>query len=135
MKKITKEMVEIFKTYKYDWMNYLIENNDITYHHIIKVEDGGQYTVDNGALLTNGAHIYLHNIERHDKKLYDEINEVFKEINKNRKISYYQRNKIQLLLLKYELKNVDKIIKRKEKLGKHRTLIAVMRRIKQQELL
>ena len=136
MKTIKQQMVDIFKTYEYDWMNFRVENDDLTYHHIKKAEDGGERTIDNGALLTNRAHKYLHKMETFDRESYDELNEIFKEINNQKDdLTYFQRNKIQLLLLKYEIKNVDRIVKKREKLGKHRTFIAVSRRIKSQELL
>ena len=136
MKKVKNKMIEIFNTYQYDWMNFLIKDNDLTYHHIVKAENGGKRTIDNGALLTNRAHVYLHMMENIDKESYEKLNEIFKEINNQKKpLTYYQRDKIQLLLLKYEIKNINRIVKRKEKLGKHKTYVAVARRIKSQELL
>ena len=46
-------MKEIYNTYNKDWMGFKItEENPLTYHRIIKEEDGGNKTIDNGALLT-----------------------------------------------------------------------------------
>lgn len=134
MKHTKIAMINIYKTYEYDWMNFLI-NNDLTYHHIKKEEDGGLYTIENGALLTDRAHAYLHRIERVDYEIYKEINKVFKQINIQRdEPNDSQKLKIQLLLLKYELKNADKLIKRKEKLGKNRRYVATLRRRNSQEM-
>ena len=133
MNKLKEEMIKIYKTYTLDGMNYLIINNDITYHHIIKEENGGKVTYDNGALLTRRAHNYLHLIERIDIDIYNRINEVLKEINNNKKEpTNLQRQRIDLLLYEFEIKNVDKIIKKKENLGKKRTSTAHKRRIKSQ---
>ena len=130
---VKEEMMKIYNTYTIDWINYLIRNNDITYHHIQKAEDGGKVTFDNGALLTQRAHNYLHLIERIDIDIYNRINEVLKEIIENKsEPTAIQRKKIDLLLYEFEIKNVDRIIKKKEKLGKRRVLIAHKRRIKAQ---
>ena len=130
MNSIKETMIEIYKPIKYDWMNYLIVDNDITYHHIVKVEDGGERTVDNGALLTSKAHTYLHKIEGIDKEIYTKLNKVFKEINNQKKEpTKLQRKKIQLLLMKFEIKNADKLIKRKEHIiSKRRKIVAIRRR-------
>lgn len=133
MNELKNKMVELYETYKYDWMNFLIGDDQLTFHHIKKIEDGGPTTIDNGALLTNRAHSYLHNIERIDKEIYLKINLILKEINKQKKApTKLQRDRIQLLLIKYEVKNADKIIKKKEHIGKNRKHIAVLRRKKLQ---
>ena len=129
MKSVKEEMIEIFKPNKYDWMNYLIED-DLTYHHIKKAEDGGEKTIDNGALLTSRAHAYLHKIEGIDYEIYLKLNKIFKEINnKKREPTKIQRKKIQLLLMKFEICNADKLIKRKEHIiSRIRKKVAIKRR-------
>ena len=131
-KEVKKELLEIFNPRYHDWMNYIIDNEEITYHHIQKEEDGGEYTLDNGALLTHRAHDYLHYIEKVDSDIYEEINKVFKEINESReKPTYNQKLKIELLLFEFELKNCDRIIKKKEKIEKERRpKEATLRRIR-----
>lgn len=53
MKKITKEMLKIYKPVSgLDWMNYRIVRRDMTAHHIIKREEGGRLEQNNVALLT-----------------------------------------------------------------------------------
>ena len=133
MKNIKEEMIKIYNTYKLDWMNYIIINNDLTYHHIIKIEEGGKTTIDNGALLTQRAHNYLNIIEKTDIDIYNRINKILKEINNNKsEPTIVQRQKIDLLLFEFEIKNVDKIIKKKENLGKNRIVVAHKRRINSQ---
>ena len=134
MNDVTVEMIKIYGTYKFDWMNYKICKDDLTYHHIIKKENGGKLTIENGALLTKRAHEYLHSIERLDVDLYERINNVLKEINDQKKSpSTNQREKINLLLLEFEIKYADKIIKKCKKLGKKRVMVATNRRIQSQK--
>ena len=110
MNDVTVEMIKIYGTYKFDWMNFKICRDDLTYHHIVKKENGGKLTIENGALLTKRAHEYLHSIERLDVDLYERINNVLKEI-----------------------KYADKIIKKCKKLGKKRVMVATNRRIQSQK--
>ena len=61
MKKITREMLKIYKPYSgLDWMNYKIVKRDMTAHHIIKRENGGKMQIDNIAPLMLIAHQYFH---------------------------------------------------------------------------
>lgn len=132
MNEIKREMIEIFDPLKHDWMNYLV-NDDLTYHHIVKKENNGKRSIDNGALLTQRAHTYLHYIENIDIDLYDKINDVFKEINAQRKApNFNQKIRIELLLFEFELLHCNKIVKKKENRGKDRYKIATLRRIKSQ---
>ena len=129
MKEISLEMTKIYGTYEYDWMNYLIIDNELTFHHIIKKENGGLLEISNGALLTPRAHNYLHFIERVDYDIYLRINDVFKNINSGKKIiNETQRLIIEYLLLKFEINNASRIIKKKEKLGKNRVEAAITKR-------
>ena len=131
---LKQEMIKIYETYEYDWMNYLIVD-DLTYHHIKKEENGGEKTLDNGALLTHRAHNYLHFIENYDKDIYSRINEILKNINSQlHKPNYRQTKKIDLLLLEFEIKYADKIIKGKKKLGKKKIKMATNIRKKEQLL-
>lgn len=126
-------MIEIYETYKYDWMNFKIDDEEVTYHHIIKEENGGKVTLDNGALLTSRAHEYLHMIERMDLDIYEMINKIFKDINDQKHApTYKQRNVINLLLFEFETKNADKIIRKSHKLGKKRIEVATNKRLKLQ---
>ena len=137
MNNVKSEMIDIYKLGKYDWMNYKINEEDvITFHHIIKVEDGGEYIKENGALLTERTHEYLHYIERVDKKIYQLINKVFLDINEQMSPpNMAQRNMIELLLMKFEIKNADRIINRKENVypKRKRIVLATKRRKLSQE--
>ena len=82
MKSILVDMIEMYKIKDYDWMGFKIDNiSDLTFHHIIKAENGGDYSLENGAILTKKAHDFLHCIEGKNHLIYDEINILFKIIN------------------------------------------------------
>ena len=75
-------MLKIYKPISgLDWMNYRLVRKDVTFHHIQKREDGGERTIDNGALLMPIAHQYLHLIEFKDIKTYHTLNKLFQMIN------------------------------------------------------
>lgn len=116
MKQVTKEMIEIYKPLDLDWMNYRVtRQNPITFHHIKKAEHGGLYTFDNGALLTETGHRYLHIIEYKEIKLYDMLNKMFEIINRQRHApTQEQREIIEYLLNEfYNLHKEDKTSKGK----------------------
>jgi hypothetical protein len=111
MKEVTRELIRIYKPMDLDWMNYRItRQNPLSYHHIIKKEHGGGYTLDNGALLTTTGHQYLHIIECKELKLYEMLNKMFEIINKQRHApTEEQRQIIEYLLNEfYELHKHDK---------------------------
>ncbi len=81
-KDILYEMFEIYGNPTVDWMGFEVtKHNKITYHHITEARRGGLETIENGALLTKGAHSKLHEIELLDKELYDEYQYWFRIIN------------------------------------------------------
>ena len=83
MSKATVEMLKIYKPYSHlDWLNYkIVRKNDLTFHHIIKKENGGNKSTSNGALLLPISHQYLHLIEFKDIDTYITINKIFKIVN------------------------------------------------------
>lgn len=82
MKGALDVLVEVFEPNGFDWMNFaLTKNNPYTYHHIIKKCDGGDKSVDNGAILTKKAHVFLNKLERVCPDAYNDLQEVFKKIN------------------------------------------------------
>lgn len=82
MKRVLSLMVSKYAITNYDWMNFQItEENPLTYHHICKKEFGGKKDLRNGALLTEKAQMYLHLIEKYNKRIYNQINQTLKEIN------------------------------------------------------
>ena len=107
MKELTREMLKIYKPISnLDWMNYRLVKKDVTFHHILKREHGGERMIDNGALLMPVSHQYLHIIEYRDLNTYLTINELFKYINQQRKEpTQEQREIIEYLLQKFEYKH------------------------------
>lgn len=104
MKQLTRDMLQIYRPISnLDWMNYKLVKKDITYHHIIKREDGGKRTLENGALLMPVAHQYLHLIEFRDFETYVAINKVFKYVNQQGyEPTREQRELIEYLLCEFE---------------------------------
>lgn len=104
MNKITKEMLHIYKPIsKLDWMNYKLVNKDVTFHHIVKRENGGKLELSNGALLVPTAHQYLHLIECKDIDTYITINKLFKIINNQ----LYEPTKEQREIIEYLLQDFE----------------------------
>lgn len=103
MKKIVVNMIRIYQIRDRDWMSFKIcSSRSLTYHHIIKVEDGGKTIVNNGAILTKKAHDFLHCIEHNEFKIYSEINDLFHIINTNvNKCSKNELEHIRFLIIKY----------------------------------
>lgn len=104
MEKLKIEMLKIYKPISnLDWMNYKLIKSDITFHHILKREDGGRRDIENGALLMPVAHQYLHLIEYKDIETYNAINRIFKYINQQREEpTQEQREIIEYLLKQFE---------------------------------
>lgn len=104
MKQLTRDMLQIYKPISnLDWMNYKLVKKDITFHHIIKREDGGKRTIENGALLMPVAHQYLHLIEFKDFETYAAINKIFKYVNQQGyEPTQEQRELIEYLLCEFE---------------------------------
>ena len=81
--RIKEEMLQIYG--EYCWLNNLwIPNkyNKLTYHHILERRNGGKVTIENGALIGRNEHDYLNFLDNNYHKIYDELNELFYELNK-----------------------------------------------------
>lgn len=116
MKAVTKEMIKIYKPLDLDWMNYRVtRQNPITFHHIVKREHSGLYTFDNGALITEVGHRYLHIIEYKEAKIFYMLNKMFEIINKQRHAPTQEQREIVEYLLNefYQLHKNDKTSKGK----------------------
>ena len=116
MKQVTKEMIKIYKPLDLDWMNYKVtRQNPITFHHIIKKEQGGLYTFENGALLTETGHRYLHIIEYKEAKIFEMLNKMFEIINRQQHAPTQEQREIVEYLLNefYQLHKNDKTSKGK----------------------
>ena len=104
MKKVLKLLVTKFAITDFDWMNFRItKENPLTFHHIKKVSQGGEETLDNGAPLTRYAQEYLHLMESYNFKIYRRLNRILAEINEQGFVpTPRQQQKIELLLLEFE---------------------------------
>lgn len=108
MKKITAEMLKIYKPYSnMDWMNYKLIKSDMTAHHIVKKEHGGLLKIDNLAPLRSVSHSYLHIIECKDIETYNAINKMFKYINQQKyEPTLEQRKIIEYFLRQFETEHI-----------------------------
>lgn len=104
MDKVTFQMLKIYKPFSgLDWMNYVLVKKDVTFHHCKKRCDGGERTIENGALLMPHAHQYLHLIEFKDIEIYNAINKIFKLVNQQWcEPTTEQRQIIEYFLLEFE---------------------------------
>lgn len=87
MKEVTQEMIDEWRMTNMDWMGYTLEEGEFfSFHHLIVPKRfGGKVEVNNGAILIKQAsHDYLHVIERTERKLFEEITWVLREINEQR---------------------------------------------------
>ena len=77
-----KRMLRIYKTKDIDWMGYKVcKNCKLTRHHIFKKVYGGASDISNYALLINKSHQYLHLLEQKDHKAFEELSNLFRELN------------------------------------------------------
>ena len=82
MRKILNLMTSYYNLQGIDFMGFKMgKHNPYTFHHLKKKCDGGTETIKNGAILTKNSHQYLHIIESRDIEIYNQINNVLKQIN------------------------------------------------------
>lgn len=108
MSQIIQDLRSIYRIRHYDFMGYTIRTiNDLSYHHINKLCDGGKKTLSNGALLARDtAHPYLHIIESRDLETYLYINKILKIINTQQAPpTIAQLREIRDILLQFEEKH------------------------------
>lgn len=119
-KSVLTTMFEIYGKPKIDWMGYEVsEENTLTYHHIVKAEDGGDASLENGAILTKKAHAKLHTIEVLDSKLYEEYNYWFRLINDMKCSPTFEIMQIMYSLkdkLEYDISNKRQLKEQNKKL-------------------
>lgn len=101
-------LVIVFKPFNKDWLGYKItKDNYLTYHHIFKDVYGDytfanpDYKLDNGALLSQLGHNYLHIIENRDLHLYLMLSDILREINEQKHMPTLEQYKRINLCLKY----------------------------------
>lgn len=100
---ILKTLIRVYNMDEIDWLGYKLQDR-FSYHHIIKKCDGGERTFNNGAVLFQTSHAYLHTIEYYDFDKYVFINRILKDINNQR----YMPTKIQLKQINYVLKEFQR---------------------------
>lgn len=98
--KLMKDLYDAYILDGIDIFNYEASNqNKITYHHIIKVEDlkllefPTKKTFENGIALTKIGHSYLHLIEDFAPDIFYHLNQIIFINNKRKKIAYIRRKK------------------------------------------
>ncbi len=78
-------MVTIYRPDGIDWLHIaLTRDNPFTYHHIFKACWGGPVSLDNGAILTELSHKWLHRVEMNQLLCYNRLNELFKWLNETK---------------------------------------------------
>ena len=82
MNKTLIVMGYIYNPDGFDWMNFqLTKNNKYTFHHIVEKKNGGDDSVENGAILTDIAHKFLNILEIFCPYAYDDLQNIFIRIN------------------------------------------------------
>ena len=80
-----KLMIRKYKPDGIDWMNFVLtRRNPFTFHHIVPKSDGGEDSVDNGAILTRRAHDLIHILEIACPDAYIDLQNVFIKINESK---------------------------------------------------
>ncbi len=78
-------LITIFQPDGFDWMNFaLAKSNPYTYHHILERKNGGDISINNGAILTKRAHRFLHILQFYCPEAYEDFQNVFRRINDSR---------------------------------------------------
>ena len=81
-----KIMIKKYKPNGIDWMNFVLtRRNPFTFHHIVSKSDGGEDSIDNGAILTRLAHDLIHILEYMCPDAYNDLQSVFIKINESKR--------------------------------------------------
>ena len=109
MNNTLKTMIKIWNIKKMDWLGY--ENDErYSYHHLKKKSDGGKTTIENGSILHQSTHQYLHTIELYEYDMYLRLNQILKDVNKQRTMT----TKEQLEEIKFILLSFQRLYEHKE---------------------
>lgn len=103
-----KFMCRIYGTSDVDWMGDTIRNNNLTRHHIVKKEDGGENGISNYALLTPESHHLLNYLEENYVSDFEQINELLLRLNRSVKPptkEYYEEMNSILKRVRKKMKN------------------------------
>jgi len=58
---------------KYKSKGQMQRMKQLTFHHIVMKKDGGKTTVENGALLSSLAHMYIHSLPRNQEEFINNL--------------------------------------------------------------
>lgn len=116
MQDITKLMVNKYrlKKLRYDFMGYFfVSPTELSYHHlIVEKKDGGEETVENGAILVRKtSHDYIHIIKAFDLNIFKKITEELIKENRSGRIDMENLKVINELLLTFEEKHKEDTFK------------------------
>ncbi len=109
-------MARIYNTYEKDWLGepiYSIEQ--LTRHHIVKKEKGGENGKSNYALLTKTSHAFIHYLEDNYYQDYKDLNNLFLELNRSDSPpseEYYDEVRKIVKRVKKQEKNKNRLRKR-----------------------
>jgi hypothetical protein len=85
-------------------------NNNMTLHHLVHQSEGGATSLENGAVVSELAHRYLHNgLSREQEEI---ANNMLRDFKNNRNYSHYTKAKITLvnedeIVIPYEIKTAE----------------------------
>ena len=83
--KVLLRMIDTYEPDDEDWMGFkLSDNNTYTFHHIRERRVGGKEVLENGAILTHFGHQFLNHLDSHNKRAYNDYQNIFRRINKSR---------------------------------------------------
>ena len=109
-------MVRLYETYDVDWIGCEFSRiSELTRHHIVKREKGGENGISNYALLTKESHAFIHYLEEHYYKEYVQLNELFLALNMSLKpptAEYYEEVRRIVKRVKKDMKNKKRIRRR-----------------------
>lgn len=110
-------MQKTYNTYEVDWLGDKINSlSDLTRHHIIKKEKGGEDNINNYALLTRNSHIFIHYLEDNYYNDYNYLNSLFMELNRSLcppSKEYYEEVRSIVKRVRKSIKNKRRSMQRK----------------------
>lgn len=123
MSDILKIMIKIWDMNTLDWLGY--DNYErYSFHHLVKKCNGGERVLNNGAVLHQGSHSYLHTIEHYDLDKYIFLNRILKEVNMQRQLpTKEQLKQIKYVLLEFQREYENKTSSRDKPIIKKEYII------------
>jgi len=110
-------MAKIYNTYERDWLGDPINSiSELTRHHIVKKQYGGENGISNYALLTRNSHAFIHYLEDNYNLEYRYLNSLFLELNRSLTppdLEYYEKVQKVLKRIKKQQKNKKRVRKKR----------------------